>query len=63
MNIRTQRTIKATPNHSARTYTLRTGTAKYRTIRMSKYEFNNCLYNTSNDWEQFLKTDEYYVVK
>lgn len=61
--MKNQRTISATPNHSKRTFTLRTGTAKYRTIRLSKAEFNNSLYNTSNDWEQFLKSDEYYPVR
>jgi len=61
--MKTKRQITATPNHSARTFTIRTGTAKYRTFKLDKAEFNSCLYNTSNDWEQFLKSDEYYPVK
>lgn len=30
---------------------------------MNKEEFENAQYWTGNDWENFLKTDEYYVVK
>lgn len=57
----------ATPNHSARTFTIRVYhdsilTAKYRTLKMDKYEFHTCLYNTESDWKQFLKSDEYYKV-
>ena len=60
----TQHTISATPNHSARTFTLRTDTGfKYRTIKLSQEEFNSCLSNTNNDWKQFLKSDDYYIVR
>lgn len=62
--MKTKRTIKATPNHSKRTFTIRTSTGfKYRTLQMSKEDFNSCLHNTQNDWEQFLKSDEYYSVR
>jgi hypothetical protein len=54
--------IKVTPNNSRRTFTLRTDGAKYRTIRMSREEFENAKAWTGNDWSQFLKTDEYYPV-
>lgn len=58
------REIKVTANHSARTFTIRTNAAKYRTLPMSKDEFNHANRNwTGNDWQQFLKTDEYYTVK
>ena len=61
--------MKVTPNHSRRTFTIRFycedgSITKYRTIPFSKYEFNNCLKNTENDWNQFLRsTDEYYEIK
>ena len=59
-----QETITATPNYSKRTFTLRTSHGnKYRTNQLSKEEFESCEYNTSNDWKQFLKSDDYYVVK
>ena len=61
-------TLKVTANKSARTFTIRTYvdnkfSSKYRTIKFSKEEFENNEYNTENDWKQFLKTDDYYVVK
>lgn len=56
--------MKATENKSKRTYTLRTETGnKYRTYQMNKKEFESAYYWTENDWKQFLKTDEYYIVK
>ena len=54
--------IKVTPNERNRTYTLRTDGAKYRTIQMSRGEFESAKNWTGNDWSQFLKTDEYYRV-
>lgn len=54
-----QATIKVTPNNSKRTFTIRKGGLKYRTIPMSKQEFHEAGYWTENDWRQFLKTDEY----
>jgi hypothetical protein len=55
--------MKTTANKSARTYTIRKDGNKYRTIRMSKQEFDSAYYWSANDWNQFLKTDEYYIVK
>jgi len=69
MTTTNERTITATGNKSARTYTLRIADengkvySKYRTIQMSKEEFNSAYYWTNNDWKQFLKTDEYYIVR
>ena len=59
--------IKAVANEKKRTFTIRKlqkGSVflKYRTIRLSKEEFESCKNNTQNDWEQFLKTDAYYRV-
>jgi len=55
--------MKTTSNKSARTYTIRVNGNKYRTLQMSKQEFNSAYYWSENDWKQFLKTDEYYTVK
>ena len=55
--------MKATANKSARTYTLRFDGNKYRTVRMSKEEFDNAYYYTENDWKNFLRGSEYYKVK
>ena len=62
------KTTTATPNHKKRTFTIRTYindkiNAKYRTIKLSKAEFENELNNTENDWNQFLKSSDYYLVK
>lgn len=62
-----KRKIAVRENHSARTFTLRfvyeDGTRiKYRTTRMNKDEFRSCLNNTQNDWEIFLKSNDYYPV-
>ena len=54
---------KATPNYSKRTFTIRTKSSKYRTLAMSKIEFNGSLYNTSNDWINYIKTNELIIVK
>ena len=57
------RTIKATPNHSARTFTIRTESAKFRTNRMSKEDFESELNNTPNDWQTFLNySTDYFKV-
>jgi len=56
--------MEATANKSKRTFTLRDKGNKYRTQKMSKQEFESAYYYwTSNDWKQFLKTDEYSIVK
>ena len=55
--------IKATANHSKRTFTIRKNGSKYRTCKLSKDEFEDNLYNTSNDWQNFLSTtNNYYLV-
>ena len=56
-------TLKISVNHSKRTFTIRTDVAKYRTIRLSKEEFQSCLNNTGQDWRQWLRSDDYYKVK
>ena len=57
------REIKVSANHSKRTFTIVTDRGKYRTIPMSKEEFNSCLNNTGNDWADFLRSDDYYKVQ
>lgn len=55
--------IKVTSNKAKRYFTLWTSTGnKYRTIPMSKEEFQSCEHNTDNDWKHFLKSDEYYSI-
>jgi len=54
------RELKITSNKSKRHYTIKTESGEYRTLQMSKYEFNLASYWTGQDWQNFLKTDEYY---
>ena len=63
-----KRILRVSPNRAKRTFTLRfyyeNGTVvKYRTMRMSIEEFRVIEWNTENDWIDFLRTDEYYLVK
>lgn len=55
--------IKISANKSRFTYTIRTNGSKYRTIKMTKEEFNSNYNNTGNDWKNFLKTNDYYLIK
>ena len=55
--------IKVTPNHSRRTFTIRKDGRKYRTIPMSKEEFESSLNDTANDWAYFLRsTQDYFTI-
>ncbi len=56
----TGRQIQVSANHIKRTFTIRTDVAKYRTLPMSKEEFESCLNNTGNDWQNFLKSNYYF---
>ena len=59
------REITATSSQKRRTFTIRTGEGlKYRTNRMTKDEFYENEFNTSNDWQDFLNnSQDYYLVK
>lgn len=59
--------IKATPNRSRRTFTIRSlengkTVAKYRTLPLPADEFEDMEYNTENDWRNFLRTNQNYFV-
>ena len=57
-------TMTVTANHSKRTFTIRTESAKYRTLKFTKEEFEELECNTSSDWDYFLQTENfYYLVK
>ena len=57
--------MKITSNKSKRTFTIRKEGAKFRTLKMSQNEFDECEYNTTEDWKYFLRTQDgnYYEVK
>jgi hypothetical protein len=64
MELRTNsgRSFKVVPNYSKRSFTIYTVSGRFRTVRMSKQEFNECLNNTGNDWQNFLMGQDYYKV-
>jgi len=60
-------TIKVRANQNDLTFTIRKYinrklSVKYRTIKMTKDEFDSEEMNTESDWKQFLKSDDYYIV-
>ena len=60
----TGREFRIASNKKERTFTIYTDGLKYRTIAMSREEFNSINnYYTGQDWANFLKTDNYYSVK
>jgi len=59
--------LKVTSNEKERIFTIQSFIngdlfATYETIEMSQEEFEENENNTENDWRQFLKTDNYYVI-
>jgi hypothetical protein len=66
--MKTIKTVKATPNHRQRTFTIRVYWdgeyfTKYRTVKMTPDEFQSELNNTENDWKNYLgKSNNYYKV-
>ena len=62
-----QKQITATPNFSKRTFTIRLFVGnfykfKYRTEQMSKQDFEVATFNTKQDWQDFLRSDNYYEI-
>lgn len=62
------KTITATPNNKNKTFTIRTYlngkiNNKYRTVKLSKQEFQSESNNTQSDWFEFLKSSDYYLIK
>jgi hypothetical protein len=55
--------IKVSANHQRRVFTIYRNGSKYKTFKQSKKDFNSNLQNTGDDWNQFLKSTDYYVVQ
>jgi hypothetical protein len=57
--------IKVTSNKSKRTYTIYKDGVKYRTVKLSKEEFENFAYHTDGDWRNFFReyAGWYYIIK
>lgn len=62
------KTVTATSNKTKRTFTIRKFEngkvyTKYRTMPMGKEDFNDNTFNTSNDWQQFLRNNQVIIIK
>lgn len=56
--------FKVNSNYKKRTFTILINDTKWRTNQMTKDEFQENLYNTQNDWKNYLLTsNDYYKVK
>lgn len=56
--------FKVNSNYQKRTFTILINDTKWRTNQMTKDEFEENLYNTQNDWKNYLLTsNNYYKVK
>ena len=61
MKTSTGREIEVTPNYKEFTFDIKVdNSTTYRTNPMSESEFEENEFNTANDWNQFLKSDDYY---
>jgi hypothetical protein len=52
------REISVRPNFSKRVFTVKTESGKYKTYKLSRAEFDENLFNTGNDWENYLRTSQ-----
>lgn len=59
----TKRELKVSSNKRKRTFRIKTESATFKTIPFSKEEFNSVYYWTGQDWQVFLRTDDYYMIK
>ena len=58
------RQILVRPNFSKKVFTIKTDAAIYRTYKLSGHEFDENLFNTGNDWLNYLKTSQdYFLLK
>ena len=59
----TNEIYRISSNKGKRTFTIRTNSAKYRTLQFSEEEFFFAdSFWDAQDWKQFLKTDDYYKI-
>lgn len=58
--MKTRAQIKVSSNKRNRTFTIRVSSSKYRTLPMSKEEFEEAEYMTQNDWRHFLRSSQAY---
>jgi hypothetical protein len=50
------RTILVRPNFSKRVFTIQTESNTFKTYKLDENSFNYNLFNTANEWENYLRT-------
>lgn len=55
--------LSTTSNKSKRTFTITLNGNKYRTLPMTRKEFEEATYWSETDWKNFLKTNQYTIIK
>lgn len=50
------RSIFVRPNYSKRVFTIKTESGKFKTYKLDENSFNENLFNTGNDWQNYLRT-------
>ena len=69
MYYKRKRFYKVTANYGKRTFTIRVQNLdrktvfKYQTHVFNQDEFDSMHFNTQIDWDNFMKNDEYYLIK
>jgi hypothetical protein len=58
----TSNDIEVTSNVKNRTFTIKKNGTTYRTGKFSKPEFEEAEYNTEKDWNNFLRTQDFYSI-
>lgn len=58
------REILVRPNFAKKVFTIKTDAATYKTYKLPAHEFDENLFNTGNDWQNYLGTSQdYFVIK
>lgn len=55
--------MKVTSNKAKKHFTVRVNGRVYRTTQMSKEQFEECEYNTTSDWLNYIKSNEVIILK
>jgi hypothetical protein len=62
--MKTGKELKVTSNTKERTFRIKKDNTIFKTIKMTKDDFNDADNWTANDWQSFLnKTHEYFIIK
>lgn len=55
--------LRVSANYSEQTFDIEKNGVTWRTIEMDDEEFQSCLNNTGQDWQEYLNnSDDYYLV-